>query len=66
MHRVRVVDPRYEQSRPYAGKIGEVIGHWGSESNSAGRDGYLVEFADGQVVGIAEDEAQTVLDETSS
>jgi hypothetical protein len=60
MHKVRVVYPRYEQSRPYAGKVGEVIGHWGAENNQAGREGYLVEFADGQVVGIADDEVEDV------
>ncbi len=62
MHKVRVLHPRYEQSRPYAGKVGEVIGHWGAESNSDGRDGFLVEFPDGKVIGIAEDEAETISD----
>ena len=60
MHRVRVTTPRYEQSRNYAGQTGEVIGHWGPETNEHGRDGYLVEFADGEVVGIADDEVETV------
>lgn len=60
MHRIKVIQPRYEQSRPYAGKVGEVIGHWGPETNEAGRDGYLVQFPDGSVVGIAEDEAEDV------
>lgn len=60
MHKVRVLYPRYEQSRPYAGKIGEVIGHWGAENNQAGREGYLVEFPDGKVVGIADDEVEDV------
>lgn len=60
MHRVRVVRPRYEQSRRYAGQVGEVIGNWGPDSNEAGRDGYMVEFPDGQVVGIAVDEVEEV------
>lgn len=60
MHRVRVTQPRYDQSRPYAGKVGEVIGHWGAESNQEGREGYLVEFADGRIVGIADDEVENV------
>jgi hypothetical protein len=60
MHRIRVVNPRYDQSRPYAGQVGEVIGHWGAENNTEGRDGYLVQFPDGEVVGIAEDEAEDV------
>lgn len=62
MHKVRVLHPRYEQSRAYAGKVGEVIGHWGAESNSDGRDGFLVEFPDGKVIGVAEDEAETISD----
>lgn len=61
MHKVKVVQPRYDQSRPYAGRVGEVIGHWGAESNESGREGYLVEFEDGQVVGVAEDEVENVV-----
>jgi hypothetical protein len=60
MHKIRVVQPRYDQSRPYAGQVGEVIGHWGAESNEKGRDGYLVEFPDGNIVGVAEDEVENV------
>lgn len=60
MHRVKVTNPRYEQSRRYAGQVGEVIGHWGAETNEEGRDGYLVEFRDGEVVGIAADEVEPV------
>ena len=60
MHKVRVVQPRYDQSRPYAGKVGEVVGHWGAETNEEGREGFLVEFEDGQVVRIAEDEVEDV------
>ncbi|MDR0788127.1 MAG: hypothetical protein LBG44_09710 [Gemmatimonadota bacterium] len=61
MYRVRVIEPRYEQSRLYAGQVGEVIGHWGPESNEHGRDGYLVQFSDGRVVGVAADEVETVV-----
>jgi hypothetical protein len=61
MYRVRVTMPRYQQSRIYAGQVGEVIGHWGPETNEHGRDGYLVLFEDGQVVGIAEDEVEAVM-----
>ena len=60
MHRVKVTTPRYEQSKIYVGQIGEVVGHWGPETNKWGRDGYLVQFSDGQIVGIAEDEVQAV------
>jgi hypothetical protein len=60
MYRVKVTMPRYQQSRSYAGQIGEVVGHWGPETNEHGRDGYLVLFADGQIVGIAEDEVEAV------
>jgi len=61
MHKVRVTSPRYQQSLPYAGKVGEVIGHWGPESNREGRDGYLVQFPDGEVIGVAEDEVEAVI-----
>lgn len=63
MFRVKVITPRYQQSKPYAGQVGEVIGHWGPETNEHGRDGYLVQFSDGQVVGLAEDEVETVVTE---
>lgn len=62
MHRIRVVQPRYDQSKHYAGQVGEVIGHWGADNNEDGRQGFLVEFADGEVVGIAEDEVENVTD----
>lgn len=62
MHKVKVVHPRYDQSRPYAGRVGEVIGHWGAESNESGREGYLVEFPDGKIVGVAEDEVENAVE----
>jgi hypothetical protein len=60
MHKVRVVNARYDQSRPYLGKVGEVIGHWGADTNETGRDGFMVEFEDGVVIGLAEDEVENV------
>lgn len=60
MYRIRVTAPRYEQSRAYAGQVGEVVGHWGPETNEHGRDGFMVQFPDGNVVGIAEDEVEAV------
>lgn len=60
MHKIRVTHPRYDQSLRYAGQVGEVIGHWGAENNKSGRLGYLVEFPDGKIVGVAEDEAEDV------
>ncbi len=60
MHWVKVTNPFYDQSRRYAGKVGEVVGHWGPENNTAGRDGFLVEFDDGEIVGIAENEVEEV------
>ena len=62
MHKVKVVNARYDQSRPYLGRVGEVIGHWGADSNETGRDGFMVEFEDGTVVGLAEDEVEDVSD----
>ena len=65
MHWVRVTRPRYEQSRRYAGQVGEVIGGWGPENSADARTGYLVEFADGEVVGVTEDELEDVDDPES-
>lgn len=62
MHWVRVTRPHYEQSRRYAGQVGEVIGGWGPENSANARTGYLVEFADGEVVGVTEDELEDVDD----
>lgn len=62
MHTVRVIQARYDQSKAYLGKVGEVIGRWGPDSNEDGRDGYMVEFPDGTVVGLAEDEVEAVND----
>jgi hypothetical protein len=62
MHWVRVTNPQYEQSRRYAGQVGEVVGRWGPENSATARDGYLVEFADGEIVGITDQEIQPVED----
>jgi hypothetical protein len=58
MHWVRVTNPQYEQSRRYDGQVGEVVGHWGPENSADGREGYLVEFADGEIVGITDEEVE--------
>lgn len=60
MHRVRVTRPRYDQTQKYRDQIGEVVGHWGPENSSDGREGLMVEFADGEVVGLVEEEIDEV------
>lgn len=60
MHWVRITKPRYEQSLRHAGRIGEVVGHWGPENSADGREGYLVEFSDGEIVGVTDDEVDMV------
>ena len=60
MHRVRVVRSFYDQSEPHVGKVGEVVGHWGADNNESGRDGYMVQFPDGTVVGLSENEVEDV------
>jgi hypothetical protein len=60
MHKVKVVRSNYDQSAPYVGKVGEVIGHWGADNNEEGKEGFMVQFPDGTVVAIAEDEVETV------
>jgi len=53
---VKVTHPQYDQSRLYEGQIGEVVGRWGPENSAASREGYLVQFSDGEVVGLTEEE----------
>ncbi|HUE77845.1 MAG TPA: hypothetical protein VMM83_07890 [Longimicrobiales bacterium] len=60
MHWVRVTNPRYEQSERYRGEVGEVVGRWGPENAAASTEGWLVEFPDGEVVGVTEEEVETV------
>jgi hypothetical protein len=62
MHWIKVTNPQYDQSRKYKGQAGEVVGHWGPENSADGREGYLVEFADGEIVGIADLEVEPVED----
>lgn len=60
MHWIKVTNPGYEQSRRYAGQVGEVVGRWGPENSADSREGYLVEFADGEIVGVTETEVEEV------
>ena len=60
MHWIRVTRPEYEQSKRYAGQVGEVVGRWGPENSTESREGYLVQFPDGEVVGISDTEADAV------
>lgn len=60
MHWIKVTKPRYEQSRRYQGMIGEVVGHWGPENSADARDGYMVEFPNGEIVGLTEEEVELV------
>ena len=57
---IKVTSPKYEQSQRYRGEIGEVVGHWGPENSQDSREGYLVEFSDGEIVGVTEDEVEAV------
>lgn len=63
MHRVRVVRSYYDQSEPFIGRTGEVIGHWGADNNEDGRDGFMVQFEDGTVIGVSENEVEDVSEE---
>jgi hypothetical protein len=60
MHWIKVTNPEYEQSKRYAGQVGEVVGRWGPENSADSRDGYLVEFSDGEIVGVTETEVEEV------
>lgn len=60
MYWVRVTNPQYRQSQRYEGEVGEVVGRWGPENSADGRDGLLVEFADGEIVGVTDEEIEDV------
>lgn len=60
MHWVKVTSPEYEQSKRYSGQVGEVVGRWGPENSADSRDGFLVEFPDGEIVGVTETEIEEV------
>lgn len=60
MHWIKVTNPQYEQSQRYAGQVGEVVGRWGPDNSQDARDGYLVEFSDGEIVGVTEAEVEMV------
>lgn len=59
---VKVVNPQYDQSDRYKGQVGEVVGHWGPENSESGKEGYMVQFADGEVVGITAEEVEETTD----
>ena len=60
MHRIRVVRSYYDQTEPYVGRVGEVIGHWGADNSHDGRSGFMVQFEDGTVIGVSENEVEEV------
>lgn len=60
MHWIKVTRPRYEQSRRYNGMVGEVVGHFGPENSADAQTGYMVEFSDGQIVGLTDEEIEIV------
>jgi len=59
---VKVTKPRYEQSKRYDGRVGEVVGRWGSDNAMQAREGYMVDFGDGEIVGVTEEEIEQVGD----
>ena len=61
MHRVRVTRPRYDGTTKYRDQVGEVVGHWGPENSADGREGMMVQFPDGEVVGVTEEEVEEVV-----
>ncbi len=60
MHWIKVTRPQYEQSRRYDGMIGEVVGHFGPENSADAQTGYMVEFPDGQIIGLTDEEIEMV------
>ena len=66
MFKVRVIKSEYEQSERYVGQVGEVIGHWGPDNSESGREGHMVQFPDGTVIGLSEDEIESVTGEEAA
>lgn len=62
MHWIRITNPQYEQSQRYAGQVGEVVGRWGPENSADSREGYLVELADGEIIGVTDREVEAAED----
>ena len=60
MHRVKVTRPRYDQTHKYRDQIGEVVGHWGPENSEDGKEGMMVQFDDGEIVGLVDEEVEEV------
>ena len=40
--------------------VGEVVGHWGPENSANARAGYMVEFPNGEIVGLTDEEIEVV------
>ena len=60
MHWIKVTNPQYQQSEPYRGQVGEVVGRWGPENSADAREGLMVQFEDGQVIGVTDHEIEEV------
>lgn len=61
---IKVTRPRYTQSERYRDQVGEVVGHWGPENSEDSREGYMVQFDDGEVVGVTDEEVEETEDPT--
>lgn len=60
--RVRLARPSTPESARYAGQIGLVVGDWMSRLASGTARGYLVEFADGEVIRVVLPEVEELDD----
>jgi len=58
MQWIKVSNPQYEQSRAFDGMIGEVVGHWGPENSADAQTGYMVEFSNGEIIGLTDAEIE--------
>lgn len=66
MYWVKVTKPQYNEAQAYNEQIGEVVGHWGPDNSENGRNGLMVRFADGEVIGLTEEEVTEVSPPPSS
>lgn len=58
--KVRVARPSSPETARYAGQVGLVIGDWTARLDSGTSRGYLVEFADGEVIRVVLPEVEEI------
>jgi hypothetical protein len=56
--RVRIARPGSPESSRYSGQVGVVVGDWTARLPEGRTTGYLVEFADGEIIRVLSSEVE--------